>query len=65
MFLGFDAVHTEIVKIEPVTGAAVLHVERRVLEKPITLHLFFAFAGPVLRIESAVAAGRRRRRRWR
>ncbi len=55
-FLGFDAVHTEIVKIEPVSGAAILHVERRVLEKPITLHLFFAFAGPVLRIESAVAA---------
>lgn len=56
VFLGLDAAHTEVVKIEPVAGMRVLHVERRVLEKPITLHLFFAFAGPILKIESAVAA---------
>ena len=56
VFLGFDPAHTEIVKIEPIAGTAVLHVERRVLEKPITLHEFVAFVGPVLKIESAVAA---------
>ena len=56
VFLAFDAAHTEIVKIEPIAGTAVLHVERRVLEKPITLHELFGFVGPVLKIESAVAA---------
>ena len=56
VFLGFDAAHTEVVKIEPVAGTPTLHVERRVLEKPITLHLFFSFAGPILKVESAVAA---------
>jgi len=56
VFLGFDAAHAEIVKIEPIAGMPGLHVERRILEKPITLHLFFSFVGPVLKIESAVAA---------
>jgi hypothetical protein len=56
VFLAFDAAHTEIVKIEPIPGTAVLHVERRVLEKPITLHEFIGFVGPVLKVESAVAA---------
>ncbi|MEP7125624.1 MAG: CehA/McbA family metallohydrolase [Byssovorax sp.] len=56
VFVGFDAAHSEIVKIEPIPGTAVLHVERRILEKPITLHEFFGFAGPVLKIETAVAA---------
>jgi hypothetical protein len=56
VFLGFDAAHVEVVKIEPIAGTPVLHVERRVLEKPITQHLFFSFVGPVLKIEAAVAA---------
>ena len=56
VFLGFDAAHAEVVKIEPIAGMPGLHVERRVLEKPIALHLFFSFVGPVLKIESAVAA---------
>lgn len=56
VFLGFDPAHAEIVKIEPIAGMPALHVERRILEKPITLHVFYSFAGPVLKIESAVAA---------
>ncbi len=56
VFLGFDAAHAEIVKIEPIAGRPGIHVERRILEKPITLHLFYSFVGPVLKIESAVAA---------
>jgi hypothetical protein len=56
VFLGFDAAHTEVVKIEPIAGMPGIHVERRVLEKPITQHVFFSFVGPVLEIESMVAA---------
>jgi hypothetical protein len=56
VFLGLDPAHAEIVKIEPSPGVPALHVERRILEKPLTLHLWFYFNGPVLKIESAAAA---------
>lgn len=57
VFLASDAAHAEVVRMEP-SGEAqrVLHVERRVLEKPLTLHTWFYFVGPTLKIESAVAA---------
>jgi hypothetical protein len=57
VFLATDAAHTEVVRMEP-SGEArrVLHVERRILEKPLTLHTWFYFIGATLKIESAVAA---------
>src|SRR5262249_45833647 len=57
VFLAFDAAHAEVVRMEP-SGErmSVLHVERRILEKPLTLHTWFYFSGPTLKVESAVAA---------
>ncbi len=57
VFLALDAAHTEARKLEPSgEGGRVLHVERRVLEKPLVLHSWFYFQGAILKIESAVAA---------
>ncbi len=57
MFLGLAAAHVEIVSVEPVgEGGRVLHVVRRVLEKPLELHELISFVGDRLRIETAVTA---------
>jgi hypothetical protein len=58
VFLGLDAAHVEGVSIGPEgDGGHVLHVVRRVLEKPLFLHAFISFDGDRLRIETAVTAG--------
>ncbi|MFO0755431.1 MAG: CehA/McbA family metallohydrolase [Byssovorax sp.] len=56
VFLSLDAAHTEPRSIAPAGDGHVLHVERRVLEKPLILHSFIYFDGPILRVESAVEA---------
>jgi hypothetical protein len=56
-FLGLDAAHVEVVSVEPVgEGGRVLHVVRRVLEKPLLLHELISFSGEVLRVETAITA---------
>jgi hypothetical protein len=55
-FLGFDGAHVEVDSIEPVADGHALHIVRRVLEKPLLLHIFVSFTGDRLRIESAVTA---------
>jgi hypothetical protein len=57
VFLGLDAAHVEIVSVAPEgEGAHVLHVVRRVLEKPLFLHELVSFSGDRLRIETVVTA---------
>src|SRR5262249_893517 len=57
VFLAFDAAHVEVARMEPSgEGQRVLYVERRVLEKPPTLHTWFYFVGSTLKIESSVSA---------
>jgi hypothetical protein len=57
VFLGLDAAHVETVSIEPTgEGGRVLHVVRRVLEKPLLLHAFVSFTGELLRVETVVVA---------
>jgi hypothetical protein len=58
--LGYDAVermHTEVVSVAPAgEGGRALHVVKRVLDKPLTMHVFYAFEGAHLRIESLLSA---------
>lgn len=56
-FLGLDAPHFEVQQIEAAgDGKHVLHVTRRMLEKPLLLHTFVHFSGKGLAIETAVVA---------
>lgn len=55
-FLGLDGAHVEIASIEPVSAGHAVHVVRRILEKPLLLHVFVSFAGDRLRVESVVTA---------
>ena len=57
VFLGLDPAHVEIVSIDLVGDEGrVLHVVRRVLEKPLVLHAFVSFVGDLLRVETVVTA---------
>jgi hypothetical protein len=57
VFLGLDAAHVEVVAQGPASeGSAVLHVVRRVLEKPLLLHEYVSFVGERLRVETVVTA---------
>jgi hypothetical protein len=55
-FLGFSSVHVEVETVELASEGHVLHVVRRVLEKPLFLHTFVSFSGDRLRIEIAATA---------
>jgi hypothetical protein len=57
VYIGLDAAHAEVAGIEPVGGGHVLHVARRVLERPIVLHAFYGFQGDALRIETVAVTG--------
>ena len=54
--LGFDGAHVEVDRIEPASSGHALHVVRRVLEKPLLLHVFVSFTGDRLRVESVITA---------
>jgi hypothetical protein len=55
VFLGLDAAHTELQVAQIVgDGGHILYVIRRVLEKPLLLHVFVTFVGDRLRVETAV-----------
>ncbi len=57
VFLGLDAAHVEVVSVAAEgEGGHVLHVVRRVLEKPLLLHEMISFAGDRLRVETVVTA---------
>jgi hypothetical protein len=56
VFLGLGAGHAEIVSIAPEGEGRVLHVVRKILEKPLFLHEFIALSGARLRVETAVTA---------
>lgn len=56
VFFGFEGVHFEIDRVEPACEGRAIHVVRRVLEKPLALHVFYTFSGDRLRIESALVA---------
>ncbi|APR75111.1 Hypothetical protein A7982_00457 [Minicystis rosea] len=59
VFFGFEGVHFETEKVEPVSEGRAIHVVKRVLEKPLALHVFVTFSG------SGCASSRRSWRRAR
>ncbi|MFT3771250.1 MAG: CehA/McbA family metallohydrolase [Minicystis sp.] len=56
VFFGFENAHFELETVEPVSEGRALHVVRRVLEKPLQLHVFITFSGERIRMETAVVA---------
>jgi hypothetical protein len=56
VFFGFESVHFDLDHVEPASLGHALHIVKRVLEKPLLLHVFVSFAGERLRVETVVVA---------
>lgn len=56
LFFGFEGVHLEPQQAEVFGEGRGVHVVRRVLEKPLALHVFASFQGERLRLETTVVA---------
>jgi hypothetical protein len=56
LFFGFEGVHLEPERAALFSEGRGVHVVRRVLEKPLALHVFASFQGEQLRLETTVVA---------